>query len=335
MNKIKSVLFAAGILLALVFTFSCSSNYSGSGEQSYNYCIMAGNTCLAGPFTASTCTGQLSNSCPKSSNSSGGGSSSSRTGMFSSGVNNGSSSSVKSSSSIQTGIIRGTPVTYKGETYNTVVIDNQTWMARNLNYDVEGSRCYGEGGLVYSDDLEAGQYVLGHFGILSDDEIQDNCDKYGRLYDWATAMKLPDSCNKSSCASQVKAKHQGICPNGWHIPSYAEWGALIEFASDETDDGIIITGRYLKARNSGGEDKYGFSALLGGRGDPDYLFEFFNYEGNFYSFNSYEGFWWGSTEYGSSGITVISLNMSYPHDGGGVGDSNKSLLYSVRCLQDF
>jgi len=66
----------AGILLALALTFSCSSG-GGSSEQSYSYCIIAGNTCLTGPFTASTCTGQLSNSCPNGSSPSIGGSSSS------------------------------------------------------------------------------------------------------------------------------------------------------------------------------------------------------------------------------------------------------------------
>jgi len=66
MNKVKFVLFVAGISLALGFVFSCSDDDSGSSEQSYNYCITT-NGCLTGPFTASTCTGQLSNSCPSSS----------------------------------------------------------------------------------------------------------------------------------------------------------------------------------------------------------------------------------------------------------------------------
>jgi len=63
---------------ALAFTFSCSSN--DSGEQSYNYCVMADDTCLAGPFTASTCKAQLSNSCPDGSTPIVGGSSSSKGG---------------------------------------------------------------------------------------------------------------------------------------------------------------------------------------------------------------------------------------------------------------
>jgi len=60
-------------------------------------------------------------------------------------------------------------------------------MAENLNYNVSGSECY---------------------------EDDPNCAKYGRLYNWATAMALPSDCNSKSCASQISEKHKGICPSG-------------------------------------------------------------------------------------------------------------------------
>jgi uncharacterized protein (TIGR02145 family) len=136
--------------------------------------------------------------------------------------------------------------------YKTVTIGNQIWMAENLNYDVEGSKCYGEG----SSDFTSS-------------EVQANCDIYGRLYDWATAMALPSSCNENTCTSQVSAKHKGICPNGWHIPSENDWDELITAIG-----GSSTAGKHLKAaegwnNSSSGLDSYGFAALPSGGGLPD------------------------------------------------------------------
>jgi uncharacterized protein (TIGR02145 family) len=86
--------------------------------------------------------------------------------------------------------------------YKTVVIGKQTWMAENLNYNASNSKCH--------------------------NNDPANCAKYGRLYDWVTALALPDSCYSLACGvSQVK--HKGICPEGWHIPSKAEWDELHDF----------------------------------------------------------------------------------------------------------
>jgi uncharacterized protein (TIGR02145 family) len=157
-------------------------------------------------------------------------------------------SSSSSSSSVCTDNSYGArlPITYEGQTYNTVKIGCQIWMAENLNYYVSGSDCY--------------------------DNDPANCDTYGRMYDWATAMVLPASCNENSCTSQINAKHRGICPAGWHIPTNAEWDQLYRYV--DGDNGTSspyespTAGRYLKATNGwrdgeNGLDTYGFAALPG------------------------------------------------------------------------
>ncbi|MDR2583780.1 MAG: hypothetical protein LBC75_09900 [Fibromonadaceae bacterium] len=160
-----------------------------------------------------------------------------------------SSSSNKSSSSFvlppyssKSLITYGPSVDYGGETYKSVVIGPQTWMARNLNYAANGSKCYGE-------------------GILSEDEIQANCDKYGRLYDWATA--------------------KSICSGGWHIPSKAEWEKLWDFVDIDN----------LRATSWGnGTDKYGFAALPGGGGGR------YNDGSIYFGGVGDRGFWWSANE---------------------------------------
>jgi len=184
--------------------------------------------------------------------------------------------------------------------YKTVRIGDQTWMAENLNYVVEGSKCYGND--------------------------PANCDKYGSLYNWATAMALPSSYNDNSCSSQILSPHQGICPAGWHIPSDSEWTILKDYV------GFSTAGTKLKAMNGwnnkddgssgNGTDEYGFSALPGGYGYSS---------GSFGSVGRY-GFWWSATEYDAS----IAYRRYMYYSGSGVDRSYdvKSGLYSVRCLQD-
>jgi len=194
--------------------------------------------------------------------------------------------------------------------YATKQIGAQVWMAENLNYSVSGSKCGGSDGRLKDEDT-------------------GNCDTYGRLYNWATAMALPASCNSSTCASQISSRHRGICPGGWHIPSDADWNALMKFVSPGCSDNSSCAnaGTLLKAASgwsSGGNgvDTLGFSALPGGYGISD---------GSFYFVGDYGG-WWSASEY----LSDIANGRSMRYDGEGVGYhlDGKSLLHSVRCLQD-
>jgi uncharacterized protein (TIGR02145 family) len=180
-------------------------------------------------------------------------------------------------------------------------------MAENINYNVSGSKCYG------------------------DDPA--NCAKYGRLYDWATAMALDVSCNSSYCNSQISAKHQGVCPSGWHIPSSADWNALMAFILTDKELGSFTSGssnyagKYLKTTsgwNSSGNglDSYGFSALPGGYGDSG---GYFSYVGNL-------GSWWSASE--GNSYNAYGRYMGYNYENAYWLNYNKYGLQSIRCLQD-
>lgn len=88
-----------------------------------------------------------------------------------------------------------------GEKYKTVKIGEQVWMAENLRYDVPGV-C-----TVWPNSVDT---------IIT----IDSCIAYGRLYDWATMMA------GSSFTDADSSMVQGICPEGWHIPSDSEWKEL-------------------------------------------------------------------------------------------------------------
>ncbi len=197
-----------------------------------------------------------------------------------------------------------TPIDYEGESYEAVLIGTQTWLARNLNYDVPNNVtdvCY--------------------------DNNPDNCVTYGRLYNWATAMALPSDCNNSTCSSQIQSKHRGICPEGWHIPSNADWDRLYSSVSDKN-----TAGKHLKAAsgwNSGcnGTDLFGFSALPGG--------ETFS-EVGFYGVGG-SGLWHSASEDRNNDRdgSNYSCNMFCESEYAGCfSNFYKSAFISVRCLQD-
>jgi uncharacterized protein (TIGR02145 family) len=108
------------------------------------------------------------------------------------------------------GVTYGDDLVYGNQTYKTVVIGSQTWMAENLNYQPTSgnSWCY--------------------------ENSADSCNKYGRLYDWSTAMNISTSYNSSTYGGS-DVKHQGVCPLGWHLPSRNEWDILAESVGGQKD----------------------------------------------------------------------------------------------------
>ena len=181
--------------------------------------------------------------------------------------------------------------------YKIVYIGDQVWMAENLNYDVPDN----DTDVCYSNN-------------------PSNCVTYGRLYNWSTAMGIDASYNSSLYTAS--AKHRGICPAGWHIPSDAEWTALTDFVG-----GASTAGSKLKAAsgwNSGGNgtDDYGFSALPGGYGFSG---------GSFLNVGSY-GYWWSASEHDAS--YAYYRYMYYDFSDVYRFNSNKASLFSVLCLQD-
>jgi uncharacterized protein (TIGR02145 family)/uncharacterized repeat protein (TIGR02543 family) len=186
------------------------------------------------------------------------------------------------------------------KTYKKVKIGEQTWMAQNLNYDGTdngGSKigvCYGNS--------------------------DNNCDEYGRLYNWATAM------NNVLSSNNVPSGVKGVCDEGWHLPSDAEWTALVSYVEKEKSCSNCA-GKHLKSQsgwynNGNGSDSYGFSALHGGSGNSD---------GSFID-AGYYGLWWSVTQ--NDAWNAWHRDMYYDSDIVYRYTNYKTLLFSVRCVQD-
>ncbi len=189
-----------------------------------------------------------------------------------------------------------------GKKYKTVKIGQQTWMAENLNYAV-GGKCYGESGKVVTDFDEEGYPAATK--TISEKDVKANCTKYGRLYDWNTAMEA--------------------CPSGWHLPDDGEWDVLLKIVGGEK-----VAGKKLKAKsgwsNGGnGTDEYGFSLLPGGDGSSNGGFGSGRSDGSFSSAGG-SGFWWSATE---GWYRMVSIYSEMYRSG-----VHRADMFYVRCLQD-
>lgn len=222
-----------------------------------------------------------------------------------------------------------------GNIYKTVSIGDQVWMAENLAYLPEVSPSSSGS---YDEPY---YYVFGYESTnVSAAKATTNYTTYGVLYNWPAAM------NGASSSNSNPSGVQGICPDGWHLPSDEEWTQLENYliSNGYNYDGTT-TGNKIAislASATGWEDAYnsqgaignkntaydayrnksGFSALPGG---------YRSYDGGF-GLIGLLGFWWSSTEYSTNNASDRSLSCT----GGGVGRSygGKDYGFSVRCLRD-
>jgi len=197
-----------------------------------------------------------------------------------------------------------------GQTYKTVTIGKQTWMAENLNYKTDsGSWCYNDS-ISY-------------------------CMKYGRLYDWKTAAivcpagwKLPDTSDwdklETAAGGWVAVAYKILkpwvfldIPWGKRLKSKCGWK---DSRDKYMDDSLIV---YEPCDSISGTDNYGFSALPGGVRDHD--------DGSFYEVGEY-GYWWMASE--CDGDNACGRQMRYDFDGVFGNDGDKYSGRSVRCVAD-
>ena len=187
--------------------------------------------------------------------------------------------------------------------YKTIGIGSQMWMAENLNF---------------SDSLNYPSLLGGSF--CSDDK--DSCALFGRYYRWAAAVDSVywstkgKTCGATDDLCVFSGPVQGICPDGWHLPSIGEWNVLTSVVRNAVD--LQAQGfEYWKDAT----DKYGFSAVPAGqigRGDGA----------------GRNAFFWSSTaresDAGMFGVSASGMST----DGLGCPDNKFCGFFSVRCIKD-
>lgn len=182
--------------------------------------------------------------------------------------------------------------------YRITTIGSKVWMAQNLNYD--GTCMYG---------------------------TPSFCDKFGSIYTWEQAMfgKQTGCSNMSSSCTNLTADFQGICPDGWHVPTGEELSQMVAVTGGDFLDKNWSVG-YKKA------DAYGFSLLPGG------------YEtevGRYYGADDFPmTYLWSATEVGASLAQTLSVQpclydgLQPCEDYFVLENANKQAHYYVRCVKN-
>jgi len=197
----------------------------------------------------------------------------------------------------------GTVQDIDGNGYNTVKIGNQEWLVENLK-----TTKYNDGTpipLITDQDAWDKRSTPAYCWFNND--AAANKTPYGALYNWHAV------------------KTGKLCPNGWHVPSDAEWTILTTYLGGESVAGGKLKEagtNHWNPTNTGTTNESGFSALPGGECSAS---------GNFNHLKDY-GNWWSSSEGGK----YSSWYRRMSNYGGSVDKESyfKSGGFSVRCIKD-
>ena len=221
---------------------------------------------------------------------------------------------------------------YDGNVYNTVLIGNQCWMKENLR-----TTHYSDGWPIEHGTTSS--YDVAYYYYPGNNNSDENVAVYGLLYNWKATMH--DDSTSNSIPSDV----QGVCPEGWHVPSHAEWTELTNYVKSQSQyvcgssnnaiakaladsTGWSNSGTNCAVGNNQNENNAtGFSALPAG-----YAITSISEFGR----NAY--FWSSTVQSNMSYAQAYSLNysnatvqQSFSYGNG----LNPNRGHSVRCLRDY
>jgi uncharacterized protein (TIGR02145 family) len=184
------------------------------------------------------------------------------------------------------------------ETYRALIIGSQIWMAENLNYAAEGSKCYANN--------------------------PANCNKHGGLYDWETAKEVcPEGWHLPSREDWTELI--------FVVGSEKTAGTILKTTSGWNENGNGTDELGFATLPGGLYSDGDFFSVI----DADillYLQEFYP-NGDF--FGSYDyGFWWSATELENDKSKAYLRTIAYDKASFDMALGNKTNLLSVRCIED-
>jgi uncharacterized protein (TIGR02145 family) len=218
----------------------------------------------------------------------------------------------------------GSMTDQEGNTYKTIVIGTQEWMAENLNTSIYRNGDAIPTGLSNTEWENTINTQQGGWAYYNNDSSY--ACPYGKLYNWYACVDA-----------------RALCPTGWHVPSDGEWNILVKNLDPNADTTCVncgqstLAGALMKSfgtieGGSGywvyfdlsveGNNNSGFAGLPGG---------YRSINGDYY-YMGYYGFWWSSTQYDSD----FAWDRNLYYNNATVNRSNYDTQngWGVRCLRD-
>lgn len=210
---------------------------------------------------------------------------------------------------------------FDGNIYHTVKIGNQCWMKENLR-----ATHYSDGTEIA---LGTGKSDRKFYRYYPNGE-KSNVNVLGYLYNWKAVIRTR--------SSHAETEIQGVCPIGWHVPSNAEWGKLIDYLSDNSfclcngnkrnlAKAIAATSGW---KNNDVECSVGF-AQYNNNASGFFALPAGDYFGQYEDFGTYANFW-SSTE--EDELNAWSFSLNYSSARVNRNSYYKSYGFSVRCLKN-
>jgi uncharacterized protein (TIGR02145 family) len=186
-----------------------------------------------------------------------------------------------------------------GQVYNTVLINAQCWLTKNMNI----------GTMISSTTPQGNPNTIEKYCY---NDFESNCTVYGGLYQWNNMMQW-----------STTPGIQGICPAGWHIPTDEEWTVLTDFLGANAGGKMKETGfTHWQPPNGGATNESGLTVLAGG------------YFDNYYGFSNdwTWAYFWSSTQADWEQSWFRALN----YVNGNIHSDYNTIDYgfSVRCIKD-
>lgn len=190
-----------------------------------------------------------------------------------------------------------------GNTYQTIGIGSQIWMTENL----KTTKLNNGTDIAQVTENAAWSSLTGPGYCWYDNDEVANKETYGALYNWYTVIS------------------SRLCPEGWHVPTDADWTILETFLG-----GSNVAGRKTKETgtlhwmnpNSGADNESGFTGLPGGMRAKDGTFSGKGASGNY----------WSSTD--ASNLSAWYRTQDYQKDSLSRGIEKVTWGYSVRGIKD-